>query len=58
MMSTVVADAEATALACERAKVADAARVIGITWWLIVSAMQLPLFRGSPLEQAKLLTTC
>jgi hypothetical protein len=58
MMSTVVAAAEATALACERAKVVDAAGVIGIAWWLIVSATQLPLFCGSPWEHAKLLATC
>jgi len=57
MMSTVVAAAEATVLACERAKIVDAGGAIGITWWLIVSAMQLPLFRGSPWEQAKLLAS-
>jgi hypothetical protein len=32
MISTVVAAAEATALARERAKVVDKAGVIGITW--------------------------
>jgi hypothetical protein len=58
MMSTVVAAAEVTALACERAKVVDAAGVIGIAWWFIVSATQLPLFRGSAWEHAKLLATC
>jgi pyridoxine 4-dehydrogenase len=30
----------------------------GITWWIIVSTTGLPLFRGSPWEQAKLLATC
>ena len=58
MMSTVVAAAEATALARERAKVVDADGVIGITWWLIVRAMELLLFPGSHWERAKLPARC
>ncbi len=30
----------------------------GITWWIIVSAMELPLFRGFHWGQAKLPATC
>jgi hypothetical protein len=58
MRSTVVAAAEATALACELAKVVDAARVIGITWLAYSERNAIAFIPWFPWEQAKLLVTC